>query len=100
MDSEEVSNASKSFEDILNDGFRISNENCSSIASDRSLKAFFQERLQKTSLEANTQNTILKLAESWGAFIGDPFEKQSLKWFWLEECLDGGRLSVHVSISS
>ncbi|KAK4078871.1 hypothetical protein Purlil1_11809 [Purpureocillium lilacinum] len=33
----------------------------------------------------------------WGSFIGDCWEEQSLKWFWLEECLDGDNLLVSAS---
>ncbi|KAK6841752.1 hypothetical protein PG987_002612 [Apiospora arundinis] len=35
---------------------------------------------------------IFQLAEMWGAFIGSPITSQSLKFFWLEECIDGENL--------
>ena len=77
--------------DIVTDAFKYSNENCESIASDLSLKDFFRERLSASLLDEEAQNTVLELAEIWGGFIGDSFERQSLKWFWLEECLNGGK---------
>jgi predicted NAD/FAD-dependent oxidoreductase len=30
----------------------------------------------------------------WGAFVGSPIQRQSLKFFWLEECIDGENLFV------
>ena len=78
--------------EILTDAFRYSNQHCAEIASDSSLKTFFREKLRASSLDGESQDTVLKLAEIWGGFVGDPVEKQSLRWLWLEECLDGGLL--------
>jgi predicted NAD/FAD-dependent oxidoreductase len=30
----------------------------------------------------------------WGAFVGSPIQTQSLRFFWLEECIDGENLFV------
>lgn len=76
--------------DVLADAFEYSNENCKTIAPDLSLKDFFREKLSRSPLDEEAQKVVLELAEMWGGFIGDPFERQSLKWVWLEECLDGG----------
>lgn len=35
----------------------------------------------------------LQLSDMWGAFVGGNVKRQSLKFFWLEECLEGGMLS-------
>jgi hypothetical protein len=40
------------------------------------------------------RNMVLKMAEMWGAFIGSPIQQQSLKFLWLEECIDGENLFV------
>ena len=76
--------------DILVDAFRCSNEHCATIPPNISLKDFFQEKLSASLLDKGVQKFVLEVAEMWGSFIGDSFEEQSLKWFWLEECLDGG----------
>lgn len=55
-----------------------------------SLEDFFEKTLAEGSLDAETRCLVMELAETWSAFIGDSWKKQSLKWFWLEECLDGG----------
>ena len=44
-------------------------------------------------LTAQEKQQVLWMAEMWGAFVGDPIQKQSLKYFWLEECIDGGTLA-------
>ncbi|KAI9678030.1 MAG: hypothetical protein M1817_005974 [Caeruleum heppii] len=40
------------------------------------------------------KDQLLWMAEMWGAFVGDPVQRQSLKYFWLEECIEGENLFV------
>ncbi|KAK3996694.1 hypothetical protein QBC44DRAFT_231459 [Cladorrhinum sp. PSN332] len=40
------------------------------------------------------QKCILQMADLWGAFVGSPVQTQSLKFFWLEECIEGENLFV------
>ncbi|MCJ1475985.1 hypothetical protein MMC13_004649 [Lambiella insularis] len=94
MDSQKVLDGFAVVWDILADAFQYSNDNCETIPSNLSLKDFFHERLSASLLDEEAQNVVLELAEMWGGFIGDPFERQSLKWVWLEECLDGDNLFV------
>ena len=93
MESQEVMDRFEVFWDIVEAAFKHSNENCENIASNLSLKDYFREKLRASNLDENAQYTVMELAEMWGGFIGDLFEKQSLKWVWLEECLDGGKWS-------
>lgn len=74
---------------ILSDAFKYSSEQYLNICDSVSLKDFFLEKLAEQSTPEE-RDLVLLLAEMWGSFIGDCWEKQSLKWFWLEECLDGG----------
>ena len=90
MDGQEVLDGFTVVWNLLADAFKFSNENCANIAANLSLKSFFMENLSASHLDQRSQSVILELAEMWGGFIGDAFETQSLKWFWLEECLDGG----------
>lgn len=81
---------------IIQDAFQHSNKNCASIDPSESLWDFFQQRvvekIPETEEDYATQRTIvLQVAELWGNFIGSPIQNQSLKFFWLEECIDGGR---------
>jgi hypothetical protein len=82
---------------IISDAFKYSNEDCSNISPKKSLSDFFGEKVRETGLSEEDQTLILHMAEMWGAFIGDPLEKQSLKYFWLEECLDGGKFNCVLS---
>ena len=72
------------------DAFKYSNDS-SSIPPDKSLRDFFVEKLAEKDLPQEDKKTVLQMAQMWGAFIGDPYEQQSLKYFWLEECIDGGK---------
>lgn len=48
------------------------------------------QKLSESELSGEDRTLILQMADMWGGFIGDPWDKQSLRYFWLEECLDGG----------
>jgi len=76
---------------IVSEAFKFSNERCSIIPSSTSLKDFFVEKLVQQELNVDKQTLVLQLAEMWGSYTGDPLEKQSLRYMWLEECLDGGK---------
>jgi hypothetical protein len=87
---------------IIEQAMKYSNDHSAEIPADRSLYDFFREKLkemfpaqQKTHEEADRkQETVLQMAEMWGAFVGSPIQTQSLKYFWLEECIDGENLFV------
>ncbi|KAI9842906.1 MAG: hypothetical protein M1837_006738 [Sclerophora amabilis] len=92
------------------DAFKFSNKESGSISPKESLLDFFRKRLRErsestesnklnlngaeTETEGSSDEQLLWMAEMWGAFIGDPIDRQSLKFFWLEECIDGENLFV------
>lgn len=76
---------------IIGDAFKHSSANCNSIPPEESLLDFFEFKLQEKELGAASTKMVLQMAESWGDFVGEPVKKQSLKFFWLEECIEGGR---------
>ncbi|GKT44912.1 putative polyketide synthase 1 [Colletotrichum spaethianum] len=83
--------------DIVQDAFQHSNKNSVDIHPDESLWDFFQHKVVEKVPDteegyAKKRTTILQIAELWGAFSGSPIETQSLKFFWLEECIDGENL--------
>lgn len=51
---------------------------------------YFHTSLEEKKLAEDSSALVLQMARIWGDFIGDPIEKQSLKYLWLEECIDGG----------
>jgi len=75
---------------VIDDAFTYSKEGSTSIPQDRSLYDFFQTRLKEKSLNPASSEIVLQMARIWGDFIGDPIQKQSLKYLWLEDCIDGG----------
>lgn len=88
--------------DIVQDAFAYSSENSAKIPVEASLLDFFREQVVKRIPDTKPdwekkRNFILQMAEMWGAFVGEPVEKQSLKFFWMEECIEGG---VYFSSSS
>ena len=81
---------------IISDAFKHSNESCSTLSSSTSLKDYFVERISPNDLSEGDKKLVYQMAEIWGSFIGDPLDRQSLKYFWLEECLDGGNADFRV----
>ncbi|KAG9194138.1 lysyl oxidase-like protein 2/3/4 [Alternaria panax] len=84
---------------IIERAMQLSNAKSATIPAEKSLYNYFQEQVVEMfpsqDAEAKTQQqTVLQMAEMWGAFVGSPIQRQSLKFFWLEECIDGENLFV------
>ncbi|KAK2735923.1 hypothetical protein FQN57_001063 [Myotisia sp. PD_48] len=69
--------------------FEYSRKNCANIPASKSLLDYFHEELEKTNFVELEKEACLEMSKMWGAYIGSPIEKQSLKFFLLEECLEG-----------
>ncbi|KAK4506718.1 hypothetical protein PRZ48_000451 [Zasmidium cellare] len=75
--------------------FKYSNEYHDSIDPQRSLFDFFSEKVQSlfedepTDIAKRKRKTLLQFASMWGCYIGSPVTRQSLKFFWLEEVIEG-----------
>lgn len=83
--------------DIVQAAFRHSNKHSADIDPGESLLDFFRAKLRETIPETTEgwrrkRDIVLQMADLWGAFVGSPVEQQSLKFFWLEECIDGENL--------
>lgn len=91
--------------DVIAAAFEHSNQNCASISPDESLWDFFQlkvaNRIPETTPNFHRERELVfQAAESWGAFVGSHISSQSLKYFWLEECIEGGELLRYFSSKS
>lgn len=80
---------------IVEDAFAYSNKHSNDIDPLKNLRGFFERRIVEVipdSVEGfeNQRKTVLQIAELWGSFVGSPIQRQSLKFFWLEECIEGG----------
>ncbi|KAH6652885.1 flavin-containing amine oxidoreductase [Truncatella angustata] len=90
-------NCSTMMWEIIQDAFAHSNAHSSTISPEVSLWDFFQQEVVKRIPETkpdfeSKRRYILQMAEMWGAFVGSPVHTQSLKFFWLEECIEGENL--------
>ncbi|CAJ2502630.1 Uu.00g100240.m01.CDS01 [Anthostomella pinea] len=97
LSSADASTYSTIMWDIITAAFAHSNENCATISPNESLWDFFQQEVAKRIPDSTSdfelkRKSVHQLAESWGAFVGNHFFTQSLKFFWLEECIDGENL--------
>ena len=79
---------------IIGDAFRYSHQESASIPQGLSLMDYFQSSLREKDLGKDSSTLILQMARIWGDFVGDVIEKQSLKYLWLDECIDGGSYST------
>lgn len=95
LSDEEAKELNKIMWSIIVDAFKYSNANTTTIDPSLSLFDWFQERVKESFPESEEgwerrRKLVLQSAEMWGAFVGGPVTRQSLKFFWLEECIEGG----------
>lgn len=59
------------------------------------LYSFFESwcdrALQAGDMNRQEVELVLGMSQMWGAYVGDSVELQSLKYFYLEDCIEGGR---------
>ena len=113
MPADLVATASEKFWSMIADAFQHSNEHSERIPAERSLMDFIKENIDKeyppsNAAKAQQNNTtstnarpaaeeradverklLFSEAEAWGGFVGGATDRQSLKFFWLEECIEG-----------
>lgn len=96
MSKEEINELSSlEWEDVIAAASQYSKENHETIDSSVSLYDFFLQRTEKMfqnqtpAIAEQKRSKLLQMAQGWGAYIGSPIHRQSLKYFWLEECLEG-----------
>ncbi|KAJ5582350.1 hypothetical protein N7535_000970, partial [Penicillium sp. DV-2018c] len=76
------------------EAFEYSNHHGESIPVEKSLFDFFCERIERTSFSDEEKQLCLDSCRLWGSYVGDQVDKQSLKFFRLEECVDGSNFVV------
>lgn len=88
-----VTKASEFMWATIEQAFEYSSQHGGSIPPERSLYDFFVEKLEQTDFSEEEKQLCLDSCKLWGAYVGDPVERQSLKFFCLEQCIDGGAYS-------
>ncbi|KAJ5795626.1 uncharacterized protein N7518_004166 [Penicillium psychrosexuale] len=76
------------------EAFKYSNHHGESIPVEQSLFDFFCDRVQQTKFSDEEKQLCLDACRLWGAYVGDQVDRQSLKFFRLEECVDGSNFIV------
>ncbi len=76
---------------IIGQAMKISDEESATIPAEKSLYDFVKEKVQEIPSstpgkadddDVNTKREkILQMSEMWGAFVGSPIQRQSLKFF-------------------
>ena len=80
---------------LIAEAFKYSKKHCRSIDPKRSLYDFFVQKAEHlflnelTDVAKRKRKAFLLVASMWGAYIGSPVHKQSLRFFWLEDCIEG-----------
>lgn len=91
----EVAEIAEGFWGIVSDAFQYSNDNTDTCPPERSLMDFVLEKVddkftdESKEVAKTKRRRLVREAEMWGAFVGSPTQTQSLKFFWLEECIEG-----------
>ncbi|EAW09785.1 flavin monoamine oxidase family protein [Aspergillus clavatus NRRL 1] len=78
----------------IDEAFQYSNKNKDVIPPDESLLDFFKKKIEQTDFTAQEKELCIESCRLWGAYVGDSIERQSLKFFCLEECIDGNNFFV------
>lgn len=86
--------------ELIGDAFKHSNAHSANIPASESLMDYMKKHVESSIRKRDVaeekveerKDVILKAAEMWGSFIGGTTNGQSLKFLWLEECLDGENL--------
>lgn len=84
---------------IVEEAFKYSNKFFGTIGPQESLRDFFLRKVVEMIPETEDnweerRKIVMQVSEMWGAFVGSPISKQSLKFFWLEECIEGGNYTM------
>lgn len=75
----------------IDKAFEYSNKYKETISASKSLFDFCREQVEKTDFTKEEKEACLEFSRFWGAYVGDPIEKQSLRFFCLEECIEGSK---------
>lgn len=77
--------------EIVDEALNFSEKYPDQIPETMSLFDFFEKRARELFPdEPRDQKLLLNMSQVWGAYIGHPVEKQSLKFAWMERCCVGG----------
>lgn len=77
--------------EIVDEALKYSEENGDQIPETQSLSDFVVKRAAEIFPDGSEdQKLLLNMSQMWGAYIGHPVNKQSLRFAWMESCCVGG----------
>ena len=76
--------------ELIDQAMKYSEAESASISPEVSLADFLRGSLGLRGYAPEEARLILGLADMWSNIVGEPMEKQSLKYLWLEQCIEGG----------
>ncbi len=76
---------------IIEEAYKYSDQGADSIPQNQSLLDFFKIKLKEKDIPKALADGVLELCQSWGDYVGGDVDRQSLKYLWLEETIDGGK---------
>lgn len=79
----------------VDEGFVFSTKNKDSIPASMSLYDYCCKQLEKTNFTEAEKAACKEFSKFWGAYVGEPVERQSMKFFCLEECIEGSKSFRH-----
>lgn len=89
----EANKALKQVWEVLEKAIEHSTNRSEEIPSSASLYSFFEgwcdQALQCGDMTEREVKLVLGLSQMWGAYVGERVERQSLKFFYLEDCING-----------
>jgi hypothetical protein len=82
---------------IIEEAFNVSEEerqksNGTGIPAGKSLYDFVKEKANDHVPNKDERKILVQMSEMFGAYVGVPIWRQSLRFAWMEECCGGGRL--------
>lgn len=89
LESQKATQTSSIIWKTIDEAYEYSRRLGTQIPADRSLFDFIRERVGvQQGLSTEEKDECLEFSRVWGSYVGDAVERQSLRFFWLEECLD------------
>ena len=101
LDSDKADRLSTLLWEIIEEAFSFSEEARQSdepgnvIPEHDSLYDFISRRTLERLPDDAERDLLLRMSEMFGAYVGEPVWRQSLRFAWLEECCGGGESHRH-----
>ncbi|KAI0839965.1 FAD/NAD(P)-binding domain-containing protein [Hypoxylon sp. FL0890] len=71
-----------------------------SIPKEESLYDFIKKKVAEELPDEEDRRVLIQMSEMWGAYVGEPVWKQSLRFAWMEECCGGEEVFVTSSYAT